>query len=51
MSDSELIALVEFPGHKLLEIWANFPTSDGTIKPGKKIAIQRAQIVTLRKAT
>ena len=44
------VSFVEFQGHELLEIRAYYPSSDGELKPGKGLAIQRTQIVTLRKA-
>ena len=44
------VSFVEFQGHELLEVRAFYPASDGTMKPGKGLCIQRAQITTLRKA-
>ena len=44
------VSFVEFQGHELLEVRAYYPTGDGTMKPGKGLCIQRAQVATLRKA-
>ena len=44
------VSLVVFQGHELLEIRAYYPAADGELKPGKGLAIQRTQIIMLRKA-